>query len=126
MAVAAINITHTFLMIVYERKREIGILRAVGATRWDVRLLMLLEAGLIGVVAGGLGNLVCWGLSRLTNLALSSALVSIPFKPDDFFAFSPEWVLGSMAVAVVFCLAGAYFPANRAASLDPAYVLSLQ
>lgn len=126
LLIAAVNITHTFLMIIYERKHEIGILRAVGANRWDTRGLILTEAGFIGLFGGGLGNAVAYGLSRLANALSDRYLVGVPFRPDDLFVFSPEIVFGSVGFALLFCLIGAFFPANRAARLDPAVVLTSQ
>ena len=52
VCIAAVNISHTFFMIIYERRRELGLLRALGATRSDVRRIILGEASLIGVVGG--------------------------------------------------------------------------
>ncbi len=125
MAVAAINITHTFLMIIYERKREIGIMRAIGASRMDIRALILGEAALIGLFGGMAGNGLAYGLSRAVNWAGQRFLKGIPFKPDDFFVFDPWMLAAAVAFALFFCLVGAFFPANRAARLDPAAVLSM-
>jgi ABC-type lipoprotein release transport system permease subunit len=122
--IAAVNITHTFLMIVYERKHEIGIMRAIGANRWDTRALVLAEAGFIGLFGGALGNATAFGLSRVANALSDRYLAGVPFRPDDLFVFTPTLVVGSVGFALLFCLIGAFFPANRAARLDPAEVLT--
>ncbi|MBM4353901.1 MAG: FtsX-like permease family protein [Deltaproteobacteria bacterium] len=125
LAIAAINITHTFLMVIYERKREIGILRAVGATKMDVRLLFLGESLLIGAAGGAAGNAIALGLSEAADFLANRYIGDFPFQPDTFFHFRPEWVAASVAFALFFSLLGAFFPANRAAGMDPARTLTL-
>lgn len=125
LSIAAINITHVFLMVIYERKREIGVLRSVGATRMDVRLLFLGESLFIGVLGGIAGNLIAWGLSKGVDLLVAQYVGDFPLKPETFFHFEPLWVGLSVVVALFFSLLGAFFPANRAASLDPARVLTM-
>ncbi|GMV40998.1 MAG: hypothetical protein AMXMBFR64_27140 [Myxococcales bacterium] len=124
MVIAAVNISQTFLMVVYERKREIGVMRSIGATRGDIRRIVLVEAAFIGVTAGLLGNLVAWGASYGINKAAARYLADMPFRPETFFVFDPPMILVSIAGAIAFCLFGAVVPAHRAASLDPAEVLS--
>lgn len=122
--VAGVNIMHTFLTLVTERRHEIGIMRAVGATRGDIRRLFLTEALMLGLFGGVVGNLVSYGATRLVNWLAEKYLSGIPFKPDEFFAYDVRVVLGGIAFACVFCLLGAFIPARRAARLDPAVVLS--
>ncbi|MBL8784754.1 MAG: FtsX-like permease family protein [Deltaproteobacteria bacterium] len=122
--VAGVNIMHTFLTLVTERRHEIGIMRAIGATRGDIRRLFLTEALMLGIFGGALGNLVSYGVTRLANWIGQTYLSGIPFKPDEFFAYDWRVVLGGIAFACVFCLLGAFIPARRAAKLDPAVVLS--
>ncbi len=124
LLVAASSITHVFAMLVHERRREIAVLRAIGATRRAIALLVLGEAAILGVVGGLVGLLV----ARLGALAVDSLagafLAGVPLVPDAFFHF-PWWsaplVVG---VAAVFCIVGALGPARRATRLDPAAVLS--
>jgi len=125
LAIAAINITHTFLMVIYERKREIGILRAIGATKMDIRLLFLGESLLIGAAGGIAGNGIALGLSRAADFLANRYIGDFPFQPDTFFHFRPEWVAASVGFALFFSLLGAFFPANRAAAMDPARTLTL-
>jgi len=124
MFVAAVNIMHTFLTLVTERRHEIGIMRAIGATRADIRRLFLLEAGVLGLFGGILGNLVSWGVTRGVNWLAAEYLHGIPFKPDDFFVYDARVILGGVVFAWLFCLIGAWLPASRAARLDPAVVLT--
>lgn len=124
VAVAAVNIGHTFYMIIFERQREIGLMRAVGASRTDIRSMIQGEAAVIGI-AGGLAGVALGAVFCLaTDLLAGRLLPKFPFKPDHFFAY-PWWMFaGGVGLAVVFCLVGAFAPANRAARLDPARSLS--
>jgi ABC-type lipoprotein release transport system permease subunit len=125
MGIAAVNITHTFLMVIYERKMEIGIIRALGATQWDIRVLFLGESLVIGLAGGALGNGVAYGLSRVADFVANRYIGQFPFQPDTFFHFRAEWLLASVGFAIVFSLVGALFPANRAAAMDPARTLTM-
>ena len=123
VALAAVNIAHTFFMLIYERRREIGVMRSVGATRGDVRTLILGEAASIGVVSGLVGVAVGWTGSRIINYAAAHFIPPFPYKPDEFFLLTPGIVVGALLFAVAFCVIGAVVPATRAARLDPAEAL---
>jgi hypothetical protein len=124
LCVAGINIMHTFLTLVTERRHEIGIMRAIGATRGDIRRLFLTEALMLGLFGGVLGHAISFGVTRLANWVGQRYLEGIPFKPDDFFAYDWRVFVGGLAFACIFCLLGAFLPARRAARLDPAVVLA--
>lgn len=123
VGIAAINITHTFLVIVSERRYEIGVMRALGATRSDIRRIVLGEAALIGLLGGVLGEALAFGASQVVNWAASEALTSVPFKPDDFFSYEPGVLAGALLFSILFCVLGAWVPAGRASRVDPARVL---
>jgi hypothetical protein len=121
---AAVNIAHSFFRQVAERRREIGVLRAVGASSRDVRRLLLTEAAAIGLAGGVLGVI----LARLAALAIDVAsqkwVPDFPFKPDSYFVFDAGIVAAALAVAVAACVLGALWPAQAAARLDPSEALS--
>ena len=123
-ALAAVNIAQAFHAEVRERTREIGVMRAVGATRVDVATLILAEAAVTGIVGGAFGV----ALARIGGVAIDYLarkwLPEFPFKPQSFFDFRPTHVLLGLAIAVAASLAGAFFPARTAAALDPARALS--
>lgn len=121
---AAINIAHAFYASVRERRREIGVLRAVGASESDVLRVLLLEAAIVGLVGGVLG-LFAGALGAFTiDLVSARVLPDFPFKPDSFFVWSPAIVLGGLAVALLASIGGAFPPARSAARSDPAVALS--
>jgi hypothetical protein len=124
VGIAAVNIAHTFFMIIYERKREIGLMRALGASRTDIRAIILGEATFVGVVGGTLGMGLGVAACLLLDLFVVKVLPDFPFKPDSFFAY-PAWLFyGSVLFAVAFCILGAFFPARRAAAMDPSAALT--
>jgi len=124
MGIAVINIAHIFLMIVAERRREIGILRALGATGGDVRTLILIEAALVGFVGALLGHLGAYALGGLTNHGIHAFLDGWMRLPEDFFVFDGRLLALSVLGAVLVAMLGAWTAAKRASSLDPARVLS--
>jgi ABC-type antimicrobial peptide transport system permease subunit len=126
VTISAINIAHNFFMQVSERRREIGVLRAVGATRADVRFIILGEAALIGVLGGVLGVLVALGAGLSVDLAFARLAPAFPFKPDSLFAFHPLILGGGLAFSVLFCVLGGFLPARKAALMQPAQALAQQ
>lgn len=126
LTIAAINISHSLFLQVSERRRELGLYRALGATKLDVRLMILGEAALLGVVGGGMGAGIARALGYVGDWAARNFLPNFPHKPASFFAFEP-WIFAvGMAIAVVFCVVGGFWPARAASKLAPATALSQQ
>ncbi|HVG59629.1 MAG TPA: ABC transporter permease [Hyalangium sp.] len=121
---AAVNIAHALSASVRARAKEIGVMQAVGASRSDVRNIVLAEAGVVGLVGGAIGTAVALLLALVINRLASRYLPDFPFKPDSFFSFPWPVVLGGVALGLVAALAGAYFPSRRAAAMDPARTLA--
>jgi hypothetical protein len=123
LVISAFNISHAFFLVARERRREIGIMRAVGATRGDILGSFLIEGGILGVAGSLLGLLTALLLALVGNWVAAHFLPEFPFKPDDFFRFSPRLVLVSLALGTLSCLAGAALPAHRASRQDPSLAL---
>jgi ABC-type antimicrobial peptide transport system permease subunit len=115
---------HVFALLGMIRRREIGVMRAVGASRGDVRLLFLTEAAFVGAVAGSIGVAISLLIAWMADRGLASVVPDFPFKPETFFAFEPWMIVTAIALAVVSCVLGALAPALRASGPDPAEVLS--
>jgi putative ABC transport system permease protein len=123
LLVAAIGITNTLVTSVVERTKEIGILRAVGATRAQVLGLFLLEGSLIGLAGSLLGLASAralavpadrWVWGMIEKIADEDRLLG-----TTVFEF-PVWLyFASIAFAVVVTTVAAYYPARRAASIHP-------
>jgi putative ABC transport system permease protein len=124
LAISALHVMHVFALLVMIRRREIGVMRAVGASRGDVRLLLMTEAAVVGFAAGVCGLVVASALAWAADRALISGLPDFPFKPESFFAFDPWLLAAGLGVAVVSCVLGSLAPSLRATGPDPAEVLS--
>lgn len=124
IGISAINIAHNFFMQVTERRRELGLLRAVGATSGDVKLIVLGEAGLIGLIGGLMGIALGLGLAALVDYGSAHYLPRFPYKPATWFHFT-WWIwLGGLACAAGFAVFGGYLPARRASTMQPAQALA--
>lgn len=119
LTVATLGIINTLVMAILERRREIGILKALGAADRDVKQLFFVEAGVMGLLGGifgvGLGWMIGAGVTWGTNIYLQRQ----DLPPAHVFSV-PWWlVLGAIAFAVIVSLMAGLYPASRAARLDP-------
>ena len=118
--VGAFLIVNTFTIIVAQRMREFALLRAVGASAGQLRWLVMIEAGIIGLLGGGIGLLGGIGLSELLR-AIFGAL-GAPF-PDGGLVLEPRTYIASFGVAIGVTLMAALLPALRAARVSPVEAL---
>jgi putative ABC transport system permease protein len=126
VGIAAVNIMHVFFMLVYERQQEIGIMRAIGASRGDIRRIIIGEAAMVGAMAGAVGVVLALVAGRAFDWISASYIPDFPYKPTTYFDFDPTLLAASLGFAIGFCVLGAFLPANRAARTDPARVLTGQ
>jgi ABC-type antimicrobial peptide transport system permease subunit len=123
LAVASIGIVNTLVMAILERRREIGIMKAIGASDGDVRKLFFAEAGAMGVLGGIVGVVLGWAIGQIINLGTNVYLRRQSLPPEHFWAV-PLWlVLGAIGFAFVVSLISGLYPAGRAARLDPVQAL---
>ncbi|MCC6334464.1 MAG: ABC transporter permease [Myxococcales bacterium] len=123
---AAFNIAHALSAAVRARERELGVMRAVGASRRDVFRLVMAEATLLGLMGGLGGTLLALAAATGVDMLAARVLPEFPFKPDSFFSL-PAWLLtGGVVLGVIAAVAGAFLPARRASAIDPARVLAGQ
>ena len=123
LAVASIGIVNTLVMAILERRREIGIMKAIGASDTDVKGLFFAEAGVMGVSGGAVGVALGWTIGRVINLGTNVYLKRQHFPPEQIW-FVPWWlVISAIAFAIVVSLLSGLYPAGRAARLDPVQAL---
>lgn len=110
--VAAIGIANTMMMSIYERTKEIGIMKVLGCTLGRIRDLFLMEAGFIGLAGGVIGLILSYGISALINTLLA----------DSYYtniSFIPLWLSGAALVfAVLIGMLAGLMPAMRAMKLS--------
>ncbi len=123
LVTASLGITNTMVMSVLERRREIGVLKALGADDSDIRRIFLFEAGAIGTAGAILGILFGWGIARLASFIVQKVMEKQGLDPLDLFAL-PWWLIGiSLAMGITVSVIAGYYPARRAARLDPVEAL---
>ena len=122
VVVAAFNIVGALTMIVMEKRRDLGALQAMGATRKDVRRIFLLEGLLVGALGAGLGTVMGVGLSLLQKYTGIAKLAQAEsFIIDAYPVAIRLWdVVLILAVAMSLCVLAAVYPAKRAATIEPA------
>jgi ABC-type antimicrobial peptide transport system permease subunit len=121
---AGLNIANTLSAAVRSRFKEIGLMQAVGASRANIRTLVLAEAVVIGMVGGVAGTAVAVILARVVDALAVTYLPPFPFKPESFFTHPLSVLLGGVGLGLFAALAGAYFPSRSAASVNPARALA--
>jgi lipoprotein-releasing system permease protein len=117
--IVAVGITSVLVVSVVQKQKEIGILRAIGASRGDILRVFLLQGAVIGIVGAICGSIVGVGLMALGSRVLRAADGSALFQVH----FSLELYTSAALVALVFGLLAATMPARRAAALDPAHAI---
>ena len=123
LAVATLGIVNTLVMAILERRREIGVLKALGAADLDVKELFFVEAGLMGLVGGIFGVAFGWLIGRAVTVGTNIYLEQHNLPAAHVFSV-PWWlVLGAIGFAIVVSLAAGLYPASRAARLNPVEAL---
>ncbi len=124
LAVASLGIVNTLVMAILERRREIGIMKSVGASDGDVKKIFFVEAGSMGALGGALGVGLGWIIGRVINFGTNYYLRSrLEAKPQNFW-YVPLWlVLAAVGFSVLVSLFAGLYPASRAAKLDPVEAL---
>jgi putative ABC transport system permease protein len=123
LAVASLAIVNTLVMAVLERRREIGVMKALGAGDGDVKKLFFAEAGAMGAVGGALGVGLGWLIGRAINFGTTLYLRRQNLPPENVWLV-PWWLIGfAIVFAIGVSLIAALYPASRAAKLDPIQAL---
>ncbi len=123
ITVASLGIVNTMVMSILERYREIGIMKAVGATDGDVQRIFLFESGVIGLLGGCIGLGLGWTVSMIINQVINILMARHGAPRMDYFNF-PWWLcLGAIAFSILVSLLAGVYPTRRAARVDPVVAL---
>ncbi|MEN8154899.1 MAG: FtsX-like permease family protein [Acidobacteriota bacterium] len=128
--IASMGIVNTMLMAVLERTREIGMMKALGMNRWEIKKVFLIEGGFIGVfgsllgcILGGLGGwyMEVYGLTMKSfGKTYQDVVSSIYPVKDTFYAdLTFDVLLYTFLLGTLISVAATYYPASRAAKMDP-------
>ena len=123
LAVSSLGIVNTMVMSILERTREIGIMKAVGASDSHIRRIFLIEASVIGVLGGIVGVAIGWTVGQVINFGVNIYIRTQGGTPGTFF-FLPLWLIaGAIGFSIFVSLIAGSYPASRAAQLDPIQAL---
>ncbi|MBN8617572.1 MAG: ABC transporter permease [Anaerolineae bacterium] len=138
LLVAAFGVANTMTMAILERTKEIGLMKAIGATDRDVLTVFLVEAGLVGLTGGASGVALSYFLQNVVNQALAQAAANgdgqsggigsfLPFDTSriggQLFVIQPELAIFALVLATAVGLGAGLYPALRAARLPPVLAL---
>jgi putative ABC transport system permease protein len=119
LAVATLGIVNTLVMAILERRREIGVLKALGAADSDVKQLFFVEAGVMGLAGGVLGVLFGWLIGQALTLGTNIYLKRQDLPSVQITAV-PGWLIAfAIGFALIVSLVAGLYPASRAAKLNP-------
>ena len=123
LAVATLGIVNTLVMAILERRREIGVFKALGADDRDVRQLFFTEAGVMGLIGGIGGVFLGWLIGRGLTLGTNIYLSRQNLPAVEISAVPLLLAFGAIVFAVVVSLIAGLYPASRAARLNPVEAL---
>lgn len=123
ITVAALGIINTMVMSILERYKEIGIMKAVGASDSDVKKIFLFESGAIGFLGGVWGLILGWLVSMIINQIINYFMAKQGVPYMDYFSFRWWLVSGAIVFSILISLAAGIYPTMRAARVDPVVAL---
>ena len=116
--VAAIGIANTMMMSIYERTKEIGVIKVLGCDMGNIRNMFLMESGFIGFMGGVIGLTISFTISYIMNNFLGIGQIMMGVEGD--ISRIPLWLAASAVVFAIFVgMAAGFFPALRAMKLSP-------
>lgn len=117
--VAGIGIVNTMIMAVHERKKSIGIMKAVGASSSEIRKIFIFQSGVIGFVGGVIGSIISCTLFRIISGVIINELIKNG-NSVQLMKFAPWWlVLATILFSVVVSVIAGIYPSSKASKLDP-------
>lgn len=118
LIVAAIGITNTMMMSIYERTKEIGIMKVLGCDMHNIQGMFLIEAGCIGFIGGIAGLVISYALSGVINMVANSMGGDMGLSGG--ISYIPFWLAGlSLVFAILVGMLAGFFPSLRAMKLSP-------
>jgi putative ABC transport system permease protein len=124
LLVATLGVANTMMMAIYERTREIGVLKALGATNREVRRMFTADAVLLGVIGGITGVIFGTLLGKLVDWIGHKFMAAEGITGIGQMSIVPAWLaIGALVFAGLIGVLGGLYPAARAARLDPVVAL---
>ena len=124
LLVAALGVANTMMMAIYERTREIGILKALGASRGEIRSMFTVESAMLGLLGGVFGLFFGFLLGRFVDWVAHRYLINEGITGIGPLSVIPWWLAaGAILFAILIGILAGIYPAARAAKLDPVKAL---
>lgn len=121
--VASIGIINTMIMSIYEQTKEIGIIKAIGASNTQVLIIFLIQSAIIGLIGGTMGLTIVFSGMKLLDPIVVAELNKAGFAISSFFTFDVELGLIIVISSIVVGIIAGLYPAFRASRLDPVKAL---
>lgn len=120
LLVSAIGIANTMIMSIYERTKEIGVMKVLGCVVTDIRKLFLFEASIIGLLGGGVGLGISYGVSYLLNKYAPEIGSSLGIYSGYDISIIPLWLaLSALAFSILIGIISGLYPARKATKIKP-------
>lgn len=114
LLVAAIGITNTMMMSIYERTKEIGVMKVLGCDMRNIQAMFLIEAAYIGFFGGVVGLALSYGISAIINKVVSAS------GSMSSLSYIPPWLaIAALIFSVIIGMVAGFFPSRRAMKLSP-------
>jgi putative ABC transport system permease protein len=118
--VAGLGIINTMVMSILERQREIGIMKAIGSSEKEIRMIFFAEVSLIGFVGAIFGLALGWVVTRVANIVVNTQILPEDMEAVNLFYF-PAWLIaGAVLFSLLISLVAGLYPAAR---IDPVRAL---
>lgn len=124
LLIAAIGITNTMIMSIYERTREIGVMKVLGAKLKDIKNLFLFEAAMIGLFGGIIGLALSFGVSKIINKVAVNMTEGSYMVLDEISYIPGYLMISALVFATVIGIISGYYPARRAMKLSALKAIS--
>ncbi len=120
---ASLGIVNTMVMSIIERRREIGVLKSLGAHEGAIKRLFLMESAVIGAIGASAGILLGWIVTRIASAIIKYFMEQEGVPVFELFSL-PFWLIAlSFSFGVIVALIAGFYPASRAARVDPVEAL---